>query len=283
MISFSPLFHLLSDLHANVQGLLYMFALSSVRVMVVFIILPATSTQVLPGLARAGVIYLLAGFIAGAQSPDAFDHLSPVSLIFLTGKEAGIGLVIGYAASTVFWTAQTAGALIDNLAGFNNVQMTNPTQGEQNTPVSNVLLQLAISLFYMAGGLTMLLGALFDSYRWWPLASTLPPGIITGSTAILQFLVDGGNQILSTAVKLCAPVILVLILIDVGLGVIARAADKLEPSSLSQPVRGIIGVLLLTVLVTVIAAQVRDALNLRGFSSSLARMLIAPNADSKNK
>ncbi|WP_321951678.1 type III secretion system export apparatus subunit SctT [Paraburkholderia bannensis] len=268
-LSLSPLLGALGDLHSNVQGLLYMFALSSIRVMVVFLILPATSTQVLPGLVRAGVTYLLSGFIAASQTPDAFDHLSPVVLLMLTCKEAFIGLVIGYAASTIFWTAQAAGALIDNLAGFNNVQMSNPLQGEQNTPVSNVLMQLAITLFYISGGMTMLLGALFDSYRWWPLASTLPPGVVTAGNAAMDFLVNQGTTMLSTAIKLCAPVILVLILIDLGLGVISRAADKLEPTSLSQPLRGIVGVLLLIVLVSVLASQVRATLNLHGFAPEI--------------
>jgi type III secretion protein T len=276
MMDFSPIVHMLSNLHENVQGLLYMLALSSVRVMVVFIILPATSVQVFPGLARAGVIYLLSGFIAASQTPDAFDNLSPVSLLLFTGKEACIGLAIGYAASTIFWTAQAAGALIDNLAGFNNVQMSNPLQGEQNTPVSNILMQLAITLFYLSGGLTMLLSALFESYRWWPLAAMVPPGVVTAGNAVFNFLVSEGNSVLSMAIKLCAPVILVLILIDIGLGVIARAADKLEPSSLSQPIRGIVGVLLLTVLVTVISSQVRDTLSMRSFATSIGKLLNAP-------
>jgi type III secretion protein T len=281
MMDLSPLLTALTGLHTNVEALLYMFALSSIRVMVVFLILPATSTQVLPGLARAGVTYLLSGFIAASQTPDAFDHLSPVALLMLTGKEAFIGLVIGYAASTVFWTAQAAGALIDNLAGFNNVQMTNPMQGEQNTPVSNVLMQLAITLFYVSGGMTMLLGALFDSYRWWPLASTLPPGVVTVGTAAMDFMINQGNTVLAMAIKLCAPVILVLVLIDIGLGVIGRAADKLEPTSLSQPVRGIVGVLLLVVLVTVIASQVRATLNMRGFAPAISGLLTNQAGKSK--
>ncbi|MFM0735962.1 type III secretion system export apparatus subunit SctT [Paraburkholderia xenovorans] len=283
MMDLSPLLNALGGLHENVQGLLYMFALSSIRVMVVFLILPATSTQVLPGLARAGVTYLLSGFIAASQTPDAFDHLSPAALLMLTCKEAFIGLVIGYAASTIFWTAQAAGALIDNLAGFNNVQMTNPLQGEQNTPVSNVLMQLAITLFYVSGGMTMLLGAIFDSYRWWPLADALPPGVVTASTAAMDFLVNQGNTVLSTAIKLCAPVILVLVLIDIGLGVIGRAADKLEPTSLSQPVRGVVGVLLLIVLVTVIASQVRATLNMRGFAPEISGLLTNHGPSEKPK
>jgi len=266
MLDVSPLWQALGGLHANVQGIMYMIFMSSIRPMVMFLVLPATSSEVLPGTARAGVVYVMTGFIVAAQSPDQFDNMDTVHLLFLTGKEAFLGLVIGYAASTIFWTAQTVGALVDNIAGFNNVQMTNPQQGEQNTPVSNILLQLTVTLFFVSGGLTVLLGALFDSYRWWPLATTLPDV----NAAAADFMIHQGEAVMTIAIKLCAPVVLVLVLVDLGLGIIARAADKLEPSSLSQPIRGIIGVLLLVFLTSAISTQVREALHFSGFGSVIS-------------
>ncbi|MCT9627607.1 flagellar biosynthetic protein FliR, partial [Pseudarthrobacter equi] len=89
-------------------------------------------------------------------------------------KEAFVGLMIGYAASTIFWVAQNVGTVIDDLAGFNNVQMSNPLHGDQSTPVSNTILQTSITLFYVLGGMIMLLGAVFESYRLWPLATLQP-------------------------------------------------------------------------------------------------------------
>ena len=56
--------------------------------------------------------------------------------------------------------------------------------------------------------------------------------------------------------KLGTPVMLVLVLVDVGLGIMARSADKLEPNSLSQPLRGMIGMIMLIALVAVFASQV---------------------------
>ena len=61
-------------------------------------------------------------------------------------KEVALGLLIGFAASTVFWTAESVGALIDAQTGFNNVQMTNPLSGEQSTPISHLLSQLVIAV-----------------------------------------------------------------------------------------------------------------------------------------
>ena len=274
----SVLIHALSGLHGNVQGLLFMIALCSVRILVLFIVLPATGAQAITGMARMGVVYLLTWFVAAGQTPDLYDNLGASQMLMLTLKEAFIGLVMGYAASTIFWIAQSAGTLIDDLTGFNNVQMTNPLQGDQSTPVASLLLQLTITLFYVSGGLAVLLGVIFQSFRWWPLASTLPD--MQGMA--LDLSITQSQNVLAIAARICVPVMLALVLVDIGLGVIARAAGKLEPNSLSQPLRGLIGVLLLVALIPAVATQVREAVHFSGFESLLNR-LNAPAATQSHK
>lgn len=266
MLDLSPVIQALSGLHTNVQGLLYMIALSSIRVLVVFTVLPATGSQAIPGAARAGITYLMTWFIAAGQIPDAFDNMTIGDLLLLTAKEAFIGLIIGYVAATIFWIAETAGTLIDDLAGFNNVQMTNPLQGEQSTPVASLLLQLTITLFYVSGGMVVLLGALFESYRWWPMSGSAPDF----HTAAADLAIQQSESVLLTAVKFCTPVMLALVLIDIGLGVVGRAAGKLEPTSLSQPLRGLVGIVLLIALTAAVAVQVREAIHFTGFASLIS-------------
>jgi len=156
----------------------------------------------------------------------------------------------------VFWVAQTAGTIVDNMAGFNNVQMSNPLQGDQNTPIGNTLLNLAVTLFYAAGGMLFLLGVVFESFRWWPLGATLPDM----SAVAESFLLQQTDSIFSTAVKLAAPVMMTLFLIDAGIGLLSRAADKLEPASLGQPIKGAVAILMVTALVIAMSSQVRDTL-----------------------
>jgi len=245
--------------------LLTLLALCGVRVFVMFTILPATAQDSLPGMARNGVIYVLSSFIAYGQPADALEKIQAVGLVALVLKEAFIGLVIGFAASTVFWIAESVGLLVDDLAGYNNVQMTNPLSGQQSTPVSTVLLQLAIVSFYALGGMLMLLGALFESFRWWPLSQLQPDmGAVSES-----FVIQQSDGMMSAIVKLSAPVMLVLVLVDLAIGFVARAADKLEPSNLSQPIRGVLALLLLALLTSVFIAQFSDALGFLKFQQQL--------------
>src|SRR6185437_8442613 len=252
------------DFHAWAEALLGFFGayhnfivmlmLTGIRIMVTFILLPATSDTVLPGTARNGVVYVLTMFVAAGQVPQAFDSLNSAALLVLACKEAFLGFAFGYCAAPVFWIAQSLGTLIDDLAGFNNVQMTNPLRGDQSTPVSTLLLQLVVTLFYIGGGMLFVLGALFESFKWWPPYVLYPSLSNTAET----FLIQRTDTIWTALAKLGA-----------------RAADKLEPSSLSQPLRGVIGVLMLIALVAVFASQVVGDLQLGDLSAALANGMLA--------
>ncbi|RDV00430.1 type III secretion system export apparatus subunit SctT [Trinickia dinghuensis] len=260
--------HALADLFYEYQGFFLTLALSAARIAVAFQIFPPTSGDMLPGTARNGILYVLAFFVAAAQPAHYFDSVNSAQLLMISVKEMFLGAVLGYAASTVFFIAQCVGTLIDDLAGYNSVQMNNPMRGDQSTPISNTLLQMAVALFYVGGGMTFLLGAIFESFKWWPLVSLTP----SMADVAQSFIIAQTDSIMTATVKLGTPVMLALILVDLAIGILARAAEKLEPSSLSQPVRGAIGLLMLIFLTGVFSQQVLGSLHLEAFMREAAAL-----------
>jgi type III secretion protein T len=244
------------ELADSLDSLLMTIALCSVRLFAAFSVLPPTGSQFLQGLTRSGVVVMIGGYVAFGTSAEGVMALEPLQWLVLVVKETVIGLLIGFAAATVFWTAECVGALIDTQTGYNNVQLTNPLSGQQSTPVSNLLLQLVIMVFYTLGGMLVFVGALFESFQVWPLLSPLPS--LAGMSDL--FFLRQIDTMMVAVVKFAAPVLLVLLLIDLGFGLITRSADKLEPNSLSQPVKGAVTMLLLALLVGVFITQVRHFL-----------------------
>jgi type III secretion protein T len=244
------------ELGRRFEDLFLLVALCSLRLFAAFNVLPATGTQFIQGFTRAGVVLIFGLFVAFGLPPEQVADLGAAQWLGLAFKECFIGLLLGFAASTVFWTAEFVGALIDTQAGYNNVQLTNPLSGQQSTPVSNLLLQMSIALFFVLGGMLVFLGALFESFKVWPLLSALPSlqGI---SDLVFLGQVDA---LMRTVVKFAAPALLVLVLVDLGFGLITRAADKLEPQGLSQPVKGAVTMLLLALMTGVFVSQVRQFL-----------------------
>lgn len=236
-----------------VDDLGLLVGLCSIRLYAALLIMPATGEQFLQGLLRNGLVVILGGYIAFGLPPEHLVHLSAVRLVGLVVKEALLGLLLGFIAATVFWTAECVGALIDTQTGYNSVQLNNPMSGEQSTPVSGLLQQLVMAVFYTLGGMLLFLGGLFESFKVWPLMAELPSlGAISE-----MFLVQQADSLMAGALKFAAPVLLVLVLVDLGLGLMTKAADKLEPASLAQPIKGALAMLMLSLLTGIFIEQVR--------------------------
>ena len=237
---------------------------SSVRLGVLMIVFPPTAKEVLQGPVRTGITVIWSTLVAYGQQPMV-EQVHGMFMVAVLVKEAVIGLALGYAASVVFWAAQSAGTYIDDLAGYNNVQLSNPSSGEQVSLTSTLLSQFAIAAFWLLGGMTFLLGAVYESYRWWPLMSVTPvPAAIFESFAISR-----ADTLMAMTAKLAGPVMLVLVLIDIGFGLAAKASQKLETSSLDRPVKGAVTVLMLALLAAVFVDQVRGQLALADFGAEV--------------
>jgi len=266
----------MSDLFASTEALIHLgesskslltlLAMCSLRAYVAMLVLPVTNDQVLQGVVRNGLALTIGFFIAMGQPLHVVENISTITLLAIMAKEGLIGLLLGYAISTVFWIAEGVGVLIDNQAGYNNVQQSNPLSGEQSTPVGNLLSQLAISGFYMLGGSMALVGLMFESFQWWPLNELMP----SWSQMLEQFLQVQVSSYLQTVVKIASAVVMVLLLIDLGIGLIAKTADKLEPNNLAQPIKGAVALLMLVMLVAVFFEQVRPQLALHAMAHDLA-------------
>lgn len=259
-------------------GFLTLLALSSERLMVLMIVFPPTSDNVVQGRVRTGLALLWSSFVAYGQG-DALEHASAALLVAIGLKEALIGVVLGFAASTVFWAAESVGTYVDDLTGYNNVQMTNPSQGQQTTFTSTLLSQFAIAAFWLLGGMQFLLGAVYESYQWWPLADLTPA---TGSV-LQSFVLARTDSLMESVAKLATPMMLLLLLVDIGFGFVSKMSQKIDVSSLGQPAKGALTLLMLALMAGIFIDEVRDQLSLAGISAearALARGAPAAAASS---
>ncbi|HEX7636848.1 MAG TPA: type III secretion system export apparatus subunit SctT [Burkholderiaceae bacterium] len=256
------------------QDLLLAVSLSSLRLLAAFSLLPPMGEKFITGGLRNGLVTLIGFYIAFGTPLETVHRLDGLALAGHAAKEAAIGLMLGFVGSKVFWIAQSVGALIDAQSGFNNVQMTNPLSGQQSTPVSDLLLHVIVVVFFSLGGMLVFLGAVFDSYHVWPLLSPLPQ---------LQrlpdlFVPDETDSLMAGVAKFAAPMLIVLLLIDLGFGLVTRSAGKLEVSTLSQPVKGAVTVLMLALLLGTLVSQVKGLLLPQGLLQHLQPHLSSPAA-----
>lgn len=262
-INYTELFN---DLGNTYQHLALMVLMCGIRLASLLIVLSTTSDQnILSGLVRNGLTIWMAMFVAWGQDPHLLDNETALSLTLIGLKEGFIGLMLGYAMSTIFWAAEGIGTYIDNIAGYNNVQQTNPSSGVQSTPIGHFISQLAVTGFYMLGGLLSVISVLLESFRWWPLQKTMPP---LGN--IVERFVEGQiTQYLLAVAKIAAPLLVTLVLIDLGFGVLSKTAEKLEANNLAQPVKGATAMLLVSFLLALYFQQLSPELALDGVLAML--------------
>jgi type III secretion protein T len=247
-----------------VQNLMVL-GVCSIRLFVIMTLFPPTADGTLQGPVRNGVALMFSVYIAVAQPASFAQTLTGTTLLITGLREALIGTVMGFAASSVFWVAESAGVYLDSLTGYNNAQITNPLRSEKSTPSGTLMSQLAIVAFWTLGGMQFMLQALYESYQWWPVASAAP----LDTNFLELFVLRQTDSMMQTVAKLAAPLLFVMVLIDLGVNVAAKSAQKLELGALSQPIKGAVAVLLLALFAGIFVNEVRDQLDLRLFASQL--------------
>ncbi len=140
--------------------------------------------------------------------------------------------------------------------GSSNASFFDPVGGHDNGPTAEFLGWLVIVLFVAAGGLLSLVGVIVDSYRLWPVASFMP----NLGAVLEEFAVRQGDTLFLWIVKLASPVILVLLLVELGIGLIGRVAPQLNVFVFSQPVKSLLATFMMLLFLTFVYESLSEFL-----------------------
>ena len=229
----------LSDLYVlKVQQ----FCLVFFRVAGIFIIAPVFSQEQIPMRIKAA----LAFFISLALFPVtriAFTSLRENWGLFAVdiGRELIVGIILGYCASILFGAVQFASQLLDRQMGFGLARMLDPLSGEEGSPILQFQGLIATLLFLVVNGHHWLIIALNRSFDF------APAGNVALSAAIPNKLIEMVGSVFSMGIRIAAPVFVLLIIVTILMGVVARAVSGMNILIVGLPLRlglGLIGLLL---------------------------------------
>ena len=119
----------------------------------------------------------------------------------------------------------------------------NPMTGHDTSPLGMLFNYAFITFFLLAGGLTLLLGLIYDSYSFWPPFEFWPRwGSDAGDTVMLQL-----NKMILTTLLLSSPAIFIMFLSEVGLALVSRFAPQLQVFFMAMPIKCALGLFVLIV------------------------------------
>jgi type III secretion protein T len=231
---------------------LLLVALASARFAFAFVLVPIFSRDTIPATVRNSIILTLGGvafLMQPSVDPTAMGALQWARMLL---KEAAAGLVIGFFFATILWAMEAAGEIIDAKVGATIGQIIEPMGGTMTSLNGALLGRLANVIFAASGGILLLIGTIIESYAIWPIAADWP----TLDMASLQVFEGEFGRLMMLALLIAAPVIMVLYVIDAGLGILNRFAQQLNVFALSLSIKAWAATFLLLLLVPALAQAV---------------------------
>ena len=232
------------------QSALAGFLLAMARTAGFVLVTPPFNTRSVPVQARVGLAVALSLPVAGLLQARA-PALDSGELLLQLLLQAATGLALGFLVLAAVATLQAVGDLLDTVGGFSVSMALDPLMLVQ-TSVFGLLHQItAAALLFVTDGHLMIVHGLTRSIELMPDPLTSWGEVTRSATAAVGSLVLGSVQI-------AAPVVAAMLVADVALGLLTRAAPALNAFALSYPVKIFLTLLLAGLVVTRLPGALAD-------------------------
>jgi flagellar biosynthetic protein FliR len=149
-------------------------------------------------------------------------------------NQAAIGLLMGLMLQIVLAAVVVGGQTIASKMGLAMSTLMDPNFG--NVPVIGQLLVIMASLIFLGlGGHVLMLELLLQSFQLLPIGTGLISIDAVGS------LIAWSSMMFTGGVLLALPVLVILLTVNIGLGIITRAASSLHIMTIGFPILIFIG------------------------------------------
>ncbi|MBU4680533.1 SpaR/YscT/HrcT type III secretion system export apparatus protein [Cedecea davisae] len=220
---------------------LYEMAMASARLMPAFILLPFFNSSTLTSAIRLPVAMLI-GVALWPYSGAPIAGYDFGWFVILIIKELAIGLILAFFLCLPCWVLHAVGSVIDNQRGATLSSSIDPLSGVDTSELANLFNLFAAVVVLQHGGLLTLLEVFEKSYQLWGPYQMKAPGIM----AVLGFL----RLLVSNALILASPLIVLFLLTELCLGLLARFAPQLNAFALALTVKSFIAFFLLLIYFT---------------------------------
>ncbi len=199
------------------------------RISALIILLPALGHQLIPSQVKIGLIVLLTVLIYPlVEAQVSTITLEPITFAVIAIQEILIAAALALFAQLIFTAAQFAGQMMSFQMGLTVANIFDPATHSQQSILSQLAMTLAMLIWLASGAHHMFLHALIDSFTLFPINHSW-------SFPALMQLSDAAAAMFVLALKLAAPIMLLLTFIYIALGLVARAVPQIQVFFISFP------------------------------------------------
>ncbi len=217
-------------------GVAQAFVLTALRVGGLLLVAPAWSAKTVPMKLRTAVLVIFAVLLL----PSALDTADRATLAITPATflgETAIGFALGFAAALTVAGAEFAGELATNTIGLSGAAIFDPVNNTQGALLASFMQLMTVTLLLIAGGHIVMLQAVARSFEVMPIGA--PIAMDQG----FMPLAKAGATIFASGLQFAAPVIAAILLTNLALAILGRAAPQLQIMSLAFPLQIGIGLM----------------------------------------
>ena len=170
--------------------------------------------------------------VVTATPPEAIDSWAGILILF---QQTLIGIAMGLVLRVVFAALDLMGEIISLQMGLSFATFFDPVAGGQTAVVGEFLTLLATLVFLSLNGHLLMIDALARSFEWLPVSATLPH---KGGWLILARF---GASIFASGLLMALPIVTALLITNIALGVLTRAAPQLNLFAIGFPITLTVG------------------------------------------
>ena len=161
-----------------------------------------------------------------------------------------IGTIMGMLLQIVSAALVVGGQAVSSSMGLGMANMVDPNMG--NVPVISQFFIVCSTLIFMGlGGHVIVITLILESFKALPIGQMLAPDML------MAVLLEWSSMMFLGAVLLALPIMICLLFVNIGIGVITRAAPALNIFAVGFPAMILAGMLLLAMSMTSIGFRIQ--------------------------
>jgi flagellar biosynthesis protein FliR len=168
------------------------------------------------------------------------DVLSHTGFIIML-QQLLIGVIMGFILQMVFGALVFGGQVVAYSTGLGFASMVDPQNGVQVPVIAQFYLILATLLFLLSNGHLLTIELIADSFQ------TLPVAVDGISRNGLLEVVAWASRLFAGGLLISLPIVGAMLMVNMGMGVVMRAAPQLNIFSVGFPVTMLLGFALMWV------------------------------------
>jgi flagellar biosynthetic protein FliR len=214
--------------------------------------------------AQSKIVFSVVLAVIISPTVPALPAMDPMSLagLLIVIQQLIIGLAMGFAMRIVFAAVEMAGEISGMTMGLGFATIFDPLSQGRSSAISQFL-SLLVLLIYLASNLHLvLISTLANSFQTIPILAT------PFSAGGFQQLAFWSGRIFSAGLQLSLPIIAALLITNIALGILTRAAPQLNIFGIGFPITIGVGFIMIVVTLPYMSTPLdnlfQDAINAIG-------------------